>query len=440
MSRPLRQSSLLLLILSPALLLTLASPAVAADAVTLDQALDKFSHSPRVERAQSAAEEASWRRVEANAGFLPTLTGQGQRLVNRKWALTDVSFGNGPVSVPQILPTTYYGLGLQWTVFDGFANFDRWRSAKAYEVAGRQDFDWARFQGERDVILLFYKALAAQTLRDVAEQNIKTLEDHLEDTRLFKRTGVTTKFDVLRVEVQTSEARSELMNANDAVAVSVLRLGEAIGDEAGVKGITGQLPVLPIEIAKDLNYDEGQRSDLRALESRVKGASEASDAAAKYWVPRISLLGNYQQYNNIDDSITSNFREAYSVGVGLTWNIFDGAASYAKHREAVESRTQAEKGLILARLKSKSDFEFWKRRYVYFASVYKARQGDIEKSAESVRLAREGRKVGTRTNTDLLDAELELFRARAGLVNAQIGSIEALINLEIATGRPLFRF
>jgi outer membrane protein TolC len=80
------------------------------------------------------------------------------------------------------------------------------------------------------------------------------------------------------------------------------------------------------------------------------------------------------------------------------------------------------------------------RKFTYFCSVFKSRQSDVQKSEESVRLAREGRKVGARTNTDLLDAEADLYRSQAGAVTAQLGAIEALINLELSTGQALYHF
>ena len=101
---------------------------------------------------------------------------------------------------------------------------------------------------------------------------------------------------------------------------------------------------------------------------------------------------------------------------------------------------QSEKSLRQAQLKTKLEADRWARKFKYFCSVYKARQNDVTKSRESVRLAQEGRKVGARTNTDLLDAEAELYRAEAGAVTAQMGAIEALINLELSQGRALYSF
>ncbi len=420
---------------------SLTFAAVDLKPLTLQEALSQFDQSPKVEKAASVLEELSWKRVETLSGFLPKLTANASRLLDARLVYVDIALGPTTQSIPQVIPKTVYGLGADWTVFDGLANFERLKGAQAFERAAKKDLDWARFQGSRDVVLFFYRALAAQTLKDVAASNLKTLEDHLNDVRLFKKAGAGTKFDVLRVEVQTSESQSELLNSTDNVSVSLLRLGEMLGVDMKNVVLRGQLPVLTPDLVQNLKYEEHERADLQALRERVEGADHTANAANRFWVPRVSLNGQYQQYNNRTDDLTGEgFRNAYSAAVNLNWNLYDGGISYARDRQAVEQRVQAEKSLILAQLKSGNDFEYWRRRYLYYASIFKARASDVEKSTESVRLAREGRKVGVRTNTDLLDAEAELFRARAGLVNSQIGAIEALVNLEAATGQSLYKF
>jgi outer membrane protein TolC len=62
---------------------------------------------------------------------------------------------------------------------------------------------------------------------------------------------------------------------------------------------------------------------------------------------------------------------------------------------------------------------------------------DVDEAKESVRLATLGFKAGVNTTTDVLDAELDKFTASAGLVQAQVGMLEAVINLELAIGKRL---
>jgi outer membrane protein TolC len=424
-----------------ALLLAVSQAHGQSAPLTLSEAIGQFDTSPKVERAASQKEEASWKRVEAMSGFLPKIQANASRLLDAKLVLVDIPFGGVTQSIPQILPTTTYGLGVDWTLFDGFANIQRFQGAQSLERAAEKDLDWMKIQGERDVVLLFYRALAAQTLKQVAEANLKTLTDHLSDTRLFKQAGTGTKFDVLRVEVQESEARSEVLNQTDNVTVSMLRLAEQLGQDLSTRNLQGQLPVLGPELVQNIKFDESKRGDLQAMHARLEGAEKNASASNKFWVPRVSFAGNYMQYNNLTDDYTgTGFRSAYSAAVNLQWNLYDGGISLARDRQAVEQKVQAAKSLAITRQKASNDFEYWRRRYLYNASIYQARLSDVQKSTESVRLAKEGRRVGTRTNTDLLDAESELFRARAGLVNSQIGAIEALINLEVATGQKLYSF
>ena len=226
--------------LVPLFLISFSSPVLASTSLTLDQALKDFDKSPQIAKAASAAEEASWKRVEAFGGFLPTISATAMHLLDKKYALLDVP--GFAFSIPQIIPTTTYTVTATWTVFDGLANWNHFQSARDMERASAHDSEWAKFTGRRDVILSFYRALATHTLNEVARQNLKALEDHLQNSRLFRKAGLNTKFDVLQVEVQTSKARSDARNAADAEVVSQLRLGELLGQDVRDRTVEGAPP------------------------------------------------------------------------------------------------------------------------------------------------------------------------------------------------------
>ena len=71
-------------------------------------------------------------------------------------------------------------------------------------------------------------------------------------------------------------------------------------------------------------------------------------------------------------------------------------------------------------------------------SVYKSKSVSISQAQEAVRQATLGKRAGTRTVSDLLDSELELDLSKAKMVQAQIDAIEALGNLELASGKALY--
>lgn len=428
------------------LCLALAVSTAHGQSLTLDEARSEgMKDSPELARAKSAYEEASWRKVETYSGFLPTITANGNYLAQKKYVFTNVKIGNSPdaVAIPGIVPTSSMNILAQIPIFDGFASTNRLRSAQSYERAMMNENDWARFQTERSISLNFYRALAAKTIESVYAENLKTLEDHLREARLFKRAGTSTNFDVLRAEVQVSQARSELMNATDNVAIAKGNLTEIIGHQTDNRDIEGVLPVLHPSLVNAKDFDGSQlRKDLIALQEKVQSLDYQESAASRYFVPKVSLFGQYQFYNNLSDRFddTSDYRNAYQFGINMVWNIFDGMSSIAKSKQSIEQHVQAESVLRREKLKSTSQVNIWKRKFLHNCSLYEARLDDVKKSKESVRLSRSGQKVGAQTNTDVLDAVSELQHAQAGVVNAQLGAIEALIQLELATGEKIYDF
>ncbi|MGZ3697857.1 MAG: TolC family protein, partial [Bdellovibrionota bacterium] len=96
---------------------------------------------------------------------------------------------------------------------------------------------------------------------------------------------------------------------------------------------------------------------------------------------------------------------------------------------------QADAAVEMAHNHLPVDLALWRRRLVYSTALFEARKTDVSKSEESVRLAKEGLHAGTRTTSEVLDAELDLFRSKAGVIRAQLDALEATVNLELALGR-----
>ncbi len=415
-----------------------------ANALTLQEAINEaLGTSPVVQRSKSVAEEAKWKKVEGYSGYLPTVNANATYLFDKKYALTNVRLGGNETIVPQIVPNSQLVLTGTYPLFEGFAGMNRLRAASEGANAANSELQWTQFKTEMDVTLAYYKNLANKTLKDVAVQNLKVLQDHLKDVKLFKSSGMATNYDVLRVEVQVSNAETDLLNADDNISISEQNLAELLGKDKADITVAGELPVLDESVVKNINEaDIHNRLDVQALKSRVNSLSYNDSASGAYLIPRLSAFGQYQYYNNLNDSLTDTdkYRSAYQVGLQLSWNLFDAGVSFSRSKQSTEQLVQAEKTYRITELKAQKDLEIWKRRYNYYANLYRARNSDIARSKESVRLARAGQRVGARTNTDLLDAEADLYRSQAGAVNAQLGAIEALVNLQTSIGKKVYTF
>jgi outer membrane protein TolC len=363
---------------------------------------------------------------------------------NTKYQLTDIVFAGSEINLPGIFPNNQISAMATIPIFDGLANVYRTQAASLIESASEHELDHLKFVLSEQIRLAFYQSLAANALRDAAVENVKTLEDHLKQVDIQRSGGTATKYDTLRVQVQLNEAKSSADDAEDNMLQAHRKLVQLMGLTTDTRELRGDLPVPIAAKVQNLVLNDpvpSDRTDLQALELRSQSADKERSAQNSWFIPTVSAVGQYTYYNLLlyNGGIVDNhnYQSAYSIGIMLNWNLFDGGVSYSRSREASAQHVQAEETSAAARIQVPYDFEYWKKRFLSNTDHYNSKTSDVGRSLESVHLAKIEEKAGTRTSTEVLDAELDLFRSRAGVVNAQVNAAESLVNLELALGRKI---
>jgi outer membrane protein TolC len=416
----------------------------AVQALTLTQAQSEAAAgNPDLHRLQASAERYSWGKLAAVSTYLPHLSASYDNYFKSSYMRENILFGGSVVSFPAAYPKESINLEAELTVFDGFSAWDRFKAARLNAEASTLDLERARFGLNAEVRGAFYEALAAQKLLEVAKQNVKTLEDHLNRAKLSERSGYGVRFDTLRIEATLEEARAEQESAENNVYIARDSLTALLGGKSrDERPLEGELPVLKeSDVPKDLSLDPASRADMQAQFKRNEAADREAAAARGEWYPSLSVFANeqYYKFGNFDAAVqaNSNYENAWAIGMRLKWNLFDGGRTYAGARMAEASANEASARTAKEAAALPREFDTWKRKYFQSVSLYKARSRALRQFEESVRLAGVGLKAGTRTHTEMLDAELDLFRARGGVVRAQTDAIDALGKLELAVGHPL---
>lgn len=425
------------------LLLLLNLKLQAQESLSLQKAQDDaLINSPKIQKMKASLDKAHWNHIGHLAHFLPSVSLSAMRLIDFKYQYFDVNLGGGNSAFPAIVPSTAATLNAYWTIFDGFRNIKEFQSSKHLENSAENEYAWAQFQLNQEVKLKFYQALASKMISEVSSQNVKTLEDHLQKTKTLKHGGVSTEYDILRVEVQLSEAKTDEMGAQDNVVHTFRALHEALGVEKDERLLIGELPIPNSKLVETLEFSELQeRQDILSLQEKEEASLLASTAQSRFWIPSVGLNYQYIYYNNRDNSFFNQdpYRNAWQFGFVLTWNIFDGMSSISKSHMAQADSVQAQKNTQLAKIHAPVEFDQLKKRYLTYSNIYKAKVLNVSKAQESVRLVTQSYKLGARTNSEVLDAELDLFKARAGVVSSQLSAEESLIQLENVVGRNLRR-
>ena len=442
-----RNSLILMLGILFGLLAPVFADTSAQTSLTLDDAQNQaLQQSPDYQKAHALESEMSWHQVQSLAeGFLPQVTISGQHFFAENYSYLNVEFGSPtPIQFPEIYPQTSLNLDAKMDIFDGFKNLHQIDASDRSHQAAEILLDWSSFQIQEQVRLKYFQALAAKILLDMANENVKTLEDHLRIVQDRLQNGEATKYDLLRVDVQLSTAKSNQIEASDDLVLTRESLAQVMGLKQDDRPLSGDLPVINTDkiVSQLTAVDFNERPDVKARIMQAESAEDQSAADGSFWVPKVSLIGEYQFYNTPDYLTTGlsnndDFRTDYFFGAAATWDIFDGGISLAKAKEAEAKSNQAQADVKAAQIQAPYDFDLWKRKLISSGAVYQAKLTDVDEAAESVRLATLGFQAGANTTTDVLDAELDKFTASAGLVQAQVGMLEAVINLELAIGKRL---
>ena len=417
-------------------------PSFGTDGLTLEQAVQEgVGESPTLKKYSSATDEASWGKVLGLSALVPHVDLVANHFFDSQYRTTPVLLGGTAVAVPGVYPKNSYGAEVRWTVFDGLGNVRSYEASRKLFAAAEQEFSRKEFETRKKIELAYFNALAARRFADVAAENVKTLEENNKQVVNRARGGVSTQYDVLRVEVQLSDARTELERTEDSVVIQRKNLAVAMGKTDDDRVLQGQLPEpSSVEAVRSIATPElSARSDFEAARLRSEAAANSASAANGHLLPSIGFQAQYERYENTGypGEAYGGYRNAWNIGLFARWTLFDGGATVAHAGQARAVAAQADHSYQEAVQALPKEFELWRRRYIYSAHRFESKKADLKRSEESFRIATLSFQQGRKTITEVLEAESDLFRSRAGVVQAQLDAEEARVNLELTIGRTI---
>jgi outer membrane protein TolC len=184
----------------------------------------------------------------------------------------------------------------------------------------------------------------------------------------------------------------------------------------------------PIDVLVRRAFDS--RSELKGLAARADSLASQSEVESGKRRPQIALTGGYTHFDNqILD------RQDFSmVGVGFTWNLFDGGQ--ARNRAAALSSASRAAKSRLEDLRSSIELEVrqaWLDVQEAQARV-KASSEAVAQAEENLRITRELYGAALGTNTQVLDAVTLQIGALNNHDNAVLDESLSLLRLEHAVG------
>ena len=281
----------------------------------------------------------------------------------------------------------------------------------------------------------YYNLLLAFESKKVAEDTVNKFEMFYNQAKAFYEIGMNPKVDVTIAEVNLSNAKLQLIQADKAVNLAIARLNNIMGvpfiDQYNVQE---RLQYQPVDITfnKAVDIAREARPELKLAELKVESANQTLKLVKKSYFPTLSVEGQYQLGGR---SWTNNY--GYNFGGYLNFPTVNGMLI---KNEIQEARYLYDKELANAR--NTQNQIYLEIQNAFLTLEEKKNQMPVallgvKQSKENYELSYGRYRVGEANPTELKDAQINYQQAQLSYYTALYQYNSAKAALEKAVGKNL---
>lgn len=373
-----------------------------------------------------------------NARMLPALNAT---LTNNKSHLdTKQTQGDGTIRELDgaINRNITYGVGLDWTIFDGMSMFARKEQLNVLEQRGKAELQAAILTKISDVYLTYFDLVQQQQVLASIDTAIVISNQRVTTAQNRFSIGKASKLEVLNAQVDLNSDLSMQLRQKELYRIAKLKMNELL-----VRDVYTEFRVAE-EISLDQNIEfaelkataEKQNPQLQAqiLSKKIADLNLKQVKGNRYPTVRITSGYNFTRSEASLGFITQSSGQGFVYGVTATVPIFNG---FLQNRNEKVAKYQVENaGLLLEQQKLTLNTQLASFYTSYQTNLelvkVEAKNLDIAKQNLDITVAKF--KIGTITTIEFRTAQQNYIEAAVRYFNAQYVTKISEINLNELAG------
>lgn len=292
--------------------------------------------------------------------------------------------------------------------------------------SGELGVDIARLKTERKwettrlaVIQAYYDTLEAKKKIAVYQDTVDKYQQHLTNVEQLYGAGSKAKIDVLRSQVELSNAQQELIKGKNSYDNNLSTLRSLIYvDSSEPLELTDDFSYIAFEgdVGECLSYALDNRKEIMMDNYQLQQKELAVKTAKAGYGPTVDVSVGAGWSKQV---LPDNDNHDYTASLGVSWNIFDSGITAGKVDAA-----RAELAIAQATLaKDKNDIDLAVRKdYNSMREAeerFNSTQAAVKQAEEDFFIAQEKYKAGEGIMLDIIDAQEALSTARHNYISAQ---------------------
>ncbi len=410
----------------PFMALLLASPMAQAADLSLQEAINlALAQNTSLKITQKGEDTAKY-ALEQAKGNNGVSVGLSDSLTTNKTKDTDRQDSNS-LSLSGKLP-----------LYSGGKNQANIKKAKIGVESASLTTQRAQEDLKLSVIKAYYDALESKKTVGVRQETVDKYQEHYTNVSQLYAAGSKAKIDVIRSQVELSDARQNLIKAENSYEVDLAELRNYLNiDRSEPLNLTTDFAYLAFD--QDMNacldYAYANRKDLQVDKNSLLQQEQAIKAAKAGYQPTLNLsvgLSDSQRFHP-----SSENSHTASASLGLDWNIFDSGVTRAQIKSAETDRDIAK----LTYQKDKESIDLAVREAYYnmreAEKRFNSTQDAVHQAEEDAFIAREKYRAGEGLMLDIIDAQEALSTAKLNHISAQYDYARYKATVENAMGVEL---
>jgi len=334
-------------------------------------------------------------------------------------------------------PRTSFGFATRSVIFNSYSTgvtlnqniFDFGKTASQVEIqklnydSSLSDFGNVSVQIILSVKQAYYGVLQAKRNRDVAADTVKQFQQHLDQAKGFYEVGTKPRFDVTKAEVDLSNAKLNLIKAENALRIAVANLNNAMGvpDAPGYE-VEDNLSFKKYGITFDDAVSKAyqNRPDLKSIIAKKQAAESSIELAKKDYYPVLTGTAGYDYAGN-----AFPLERGWNIGATFSFPLFSGFLTKYQVEEA-----KANLNVLNANEESLRQNIFLEVQQAYLN--LKEAEDSIPTAELTVQQAQENFEIANGRYAAGVGNPIEVTDAEVSLLNAKLSYIQALYNYKVS--------
>ena len=351
-----------------------------------------------------------------NAGMLPKLTANvvdNNNVQNTKQTRQDGTVNELANAKNNNLT---YGVGFDWTVFDGFKMFARLDQLKTLQKRGEAELKLTIITKISDVNVTYYDLVQQQQQLVALDSSIVISNQRLQLAQNRYTIGKASKLEVLNAQVDLNTDQSTLLRQKELYTNTKTLLNQILARDLQLDfKVIDELKVdenLLLTELQTLAEKQNPILEAQVLNKRIAELQLKQVKGDRYPIIRLNSAYNFSQSESSLGFIAQSSARGFNYGFTATLNLFDG---FAQSRNEKIAKIQIENSILAIAQQSlslKTALNTAYQTYLTALELSKLEEKNEAIAKQNLSITLDKFRIGTITTLEFRTAQLNYINAK----------------------------